>query len=64
VKAEDGDLVRRLLGIALLPDGWPRRAAATASGMDRQILCDWVHRYNAGGAAGLATGLRCGRPRR
>ena len=54
MKAEDGDLVRRLLGIALLPDGWPRRAAATASGMDRQTLCDWVHRYNADGAAGFA----------
>jgi transposase len=62
VKTEDGDVVRRLLGIALLLDGWPRRAAATASGMDRQTLCDWVHRYNAGDVAGLATNLRSGRP--
>ena len=30
--------------------------------MDRQILCDWVHRYNAAGVAGLATGTRPGRP--
>ena len=39
--------MRRLLGIALLLDGWSRGEAATASGMDRQTLCDWVHRYNA-----------------
>ena len=62
MKAEDGDVVRRLLGIALLLDGWPRGEAATASGMDRQTLCDWVHRYNAGGVAGLATAARSGRP--
>jgi transposase len=62
VKTEDGDVVRRLLGIALLLDGWSRREAATASGMDRQTLCDWVHRYNAADVAGLATGRRSGRP--
>jgi putative transposase len=32
--------------------------------MDRQTLCDWVHRYNAAGVAGLATGTRSGRPPR
>jgi transposase len=62
VRTEDSDVVRRLLGIALLLDGWSRGAAASASGMDRQTLCDWVHRYNAAGVAGLATGTRCGRP--
>jgi transposase len=62
VKTEDSDVVRRLLGIALLLDGWSRSEAASASGMDRQTLCDWVHRYNAAGVAGLATGVRCGRP--
>ena len=56
VKTEDSDVVRRLLGIALLLDGWPRGEAATASGMDRQMLYDWVHRYNGVGVAGLATG--------
>jgi transposase len=30
--------------------------------MDRQTLCDWVHRYNAAGIAGVATGTRSGRP--
>jgi hypothetical protein len=62
VKTADGDIVRRLLGIALLLDGWSRGEAATASGMDRQTLCDWVHRYNSGDVAGLASAPRCGRP--
>ena len=62
VETEDSDVVRRLLAIALLLDGWPRGEAATASGMDRQTLCDWVHPYNAAGTAGLTSGTRCGRP--
>lgn len=62
VKTEDCDVVRRLLGIALLLDGWPRGEAAKASGMDRQTLCDWVHRYNGCDVAGLATASRSGRP--
>jgi transposase len=62
VRTEDSDVVRRLLAIALLLDGWRRGEAATANGMDRQTLCDWVHRYNAAGIAGLTTSPRCGRP--
>ena len=62
VTLEDADVVRRLLGIALLLDGWPRGGAARACGMDRQTLCDWVHRYNAYGVAGLSTASRSGRP--
>jgi transposase len=61
-RTRDGAVVRRLLGIALLLDGWSRSEAATASGMDRQTLCDWVHRYNAADVAGLETGRRSGRP--
>jgi transposase len=61
-ETEDGDVVRRLLGIALLLDGWARGEAAAANGMDRQTLCEWVHRYNRAGVAGLATGARSGRP--
>jgi hypothetical protein len=38
VRTEDSDVVRRLLAIALLLDGWPRGEAATANGMDRQTL--------------------------
>jgi transposase len=62
VTLEDADVVRRLLGIALLVDGWPRGEAGRACGMDRQTLCDWVHRYNAHGVAGLSTAPRSGRP--
>lgn len=62
IKTKDADVARRLLGIALLLDGCSRGGAATASGMDRQTLCDWVHRYNASDVAGLATGKRSGRP--
>jgi hypothetical protein len=38
-RTRDGAVVRRLLGIAMLLDGWSRGEAATASGMDRQ--CRW-----------------------
>lgn len=62
VKTEDGAVVRRLLGIALVLEGHSRQAAATAVGMDRQTLCDWIHRYNASGVAGLTSRTSPGRP--
>lgn len=62
VETGDGDVVRRLLAIAMVFDGWPRGEAARANGMDRQTLCDWIHRYNAAGVEGLASGTRSGRP--
>ena len=49
----DASVARRLLALALVLDGHKREDAARATGMDRQTLCDWVHRYNAGGLAGL-----------
>jgi transposase len=52
-KTNDGAIVRRLLALALVLDGHSREAAATANGMTRQTLRDWVHRYNASGVAGL-----------
>ena len=61
-RTQDGAGVRRLLGIALILEGHRREEAARLSGMDRQTLCDWAHRYNAGGVAGLATAARSGRP--
>ena len=61
-KTRDGAVVRRLMGIAMLLDGWLRGEAASASGMDRQTLCDWVHRYNVSDVAGLETGKCSGRP--
>jgi transposase len=54
-KSHDGGQVRRLLALALILDGHPREAAAKQTGMDRQSLRDWVHRYNATGVAGLCT---------
>ncbi len=46
-KTQDGAVVRRLLAIALVLEGHSREEAARLSGMDRQILRDWVHRYTA-----------------
>jgi hypothetical protein len=42
-----------MIAIALVLEGWSRDAAAEAGAMDRQTLCDWVHRYNELGLAGL-----------
>ena len=55
---------RRLLAIALVMDGRSRTEAATAAGMDRQSLRDWVHPVNAAGPARLLDKPRSGRPRR
>jgi transposase len=59
-KARDGRVVRRLLAMGLLLEGKSRTQAARQSGMDRQTLCDWVHRYNAEGVAGLASRISPG----
>lgn len=53
-KVRDGRVSRRLLALAMVMEGVPRKAAAEACGMDRQTLCDWVHRYNEDGIAGLS----------
>jgi len=44
---------RRLLSLAAVVDGMNRMQAARIGGMDRQTLCDWVHRFNAYGPDGL-----------
>lgn len=54
-KQKDGQVVRRLLALALILEGKSRTQAARASGMERQTLRDWVHRYNAEGLAGLSS---------
>jgi putative transposase len=56
VKIKDSAVARRLLALALVLEGHSREAAATANGMTRQTLRDWVHRYNAEGVAGLRSG--------
>ena len=52
-KSIDAAQVRRLLAIALVLDGDARTQAAEQTGMDRQTLRDWVHRYNDEGIDGL-----------
>ncbi len=54
-KQKDGQVVRRLLALALILEGKSRTEAAQQSGMERQTLRDWVHRYNAEGVAGLSS---------
>jgi transposase len=53
VQSRDAAQSRRLLAIALVLDGSSRENAARQTGMDRQTLRDWVHRYNEAGADGL-----------
>ena len=62
--AKDPAQVRRLLAVAAVYDGMKRHEAATVGGMDRQTLRDWVHRFNAEGAAGLVDRKAPGAARR
>lgn len=61
-RSRDSGQARRLLGLAMLLEGMPRKEAAERSGMDRQTLCNWVHRYNAAGIDGLKSGHGPGQP--
>jgi transposase len=54
-KCIDADKTRRLLAIAMMLDGARRIDAARQTGMDRQTLRDWVHRYNEAGIHGLGS---------
>jgi hypothetical protein len=51
-KCRDGAQARRLLALAMVLEGAPRTKAVACNGMDRQTLCDCVHRYNEGGVDG------------
>jgi len=64
VKSRDTAQSRRLLAIAMVLDGSSREEAARQAGMDRQTLCDWVHRYNDLGADGLVSRRAPGRARK
>src|SRR5271166_6408228 len=63
-RSKDAAAARRMLALALVMEGYSRSEAACASGMDRQTLRDWVHRYNEGGLAGLHNAAERGRPPR
>ncbi len=52
-KSSDPNQVRRLLAIAAVYEGMNRADAAAVGGMDRQTLCNWVHRFNVEGPDGL-----------
>ncbi len=55
---------RRLLSLAAVLDGMSRTDAARIGGMDRQTLCDWVHRFNERGPDGLKDTWSKGNPPR
>jgi len=61
-RSRDGARVRRLLALAFILEGASRTEAAERSGMDRQTLRDWVHRYNAEGIEGLKSSHGPGKP--
>ena len=54
-RCKDGAQVRRLLAIATILDGRSRSDAALVGGVTRQIVRDWVVRFNAEGPDGLMT---------
>ena len=51
----NADQVRRLLALAAIYDGASRAEAAEIGGVTRQIVRDWVVRFNAGGPEALVT---------
>ena len=52
-KSKDGAQTRRLLALAAIYDGAKRIEAADIGGVTRQIVRDWVVRFNAEGPEGL-----------
>jgi transposase len=52
-KTSDAEQCCRLLAVAMVMEGVRRTEAARLTGMDRQTLRDWVHRYNDEGVDGL-----------
>src|SRR6202166_1485624 len=61
-KTKDGPQARRLLALAAIYDGATRTEAAKIGGVGRQIIRDWVLRFNASGPVGLLNGKAPGQP--
>ena len=59
--SKDAAQSRRLLALAMVLEGATRDRAAEQTGMDRQTLRDWVHRYNDEGIDGLKSRSSPGR---
>src|SRR5689334_3626132 len=63
-RCRDARAARRMLALALVPEGASRAEAARAAGTDRRTLRDWVRRHNEEGLAGPRDRHRPGpRPR-
>ena len=63
-ESEDANQVRRLLALAAIYDGASRADAAEVGGVTRQIIRDWVLRFNAQGLDGLVDRKAPGQPSR
>jgi transposase len=63
-ESKDANQVRRLLALAAIYDGATRAEAAEIGGVTRQIVRDWVVRFNALGPKGLVDRKAPGQPSR
>ena len=63
-RSGQADQVRRLLALAAIYDGTSRAEAAAIGGVTRQIVRDWVVRFNEGGPEALVTRKAPGQPSR
>src|SRR5215204_7547424 len=61
-KTKDGPQARRCLALAAIYEGATRAEAARIGGVTRQIIRDWVVRFNAHGPAGLVNRKPPGQP--
>jgi len=61
-RTRDSAQTRRLLAIAVIYDGGSRAQAAETGGVTRQIVRDWVVKFNAKGPEGLIDRKIPGRP--
>ena len=63
-RSKHGPQARRLLALAAIYDGATRAVAAGIGGVTRQIVRDWVVRFNADGPDGLVDRKQPGQPSR
>jgi transposase len=63
-RSKDGPQARRLLALATIYDGATRAEAAEFGGVTRQIVRDWVVKFNADGPDGLIDRKQPGQPSR
>ena len=63
-RAKDAAQARRLLALAAIYEGASREKAAEIGGVTRQIVRDWVVKFNADGPEGLINRKAPGQPSR